>query len=56
MRVLWVCNIMLPFIAKHMGRTDAPAVGGWLTGLMEGLMEIQDIDLSTVFRCPVPMD
>ncbi len=52
MRVLWVCNIMLPFIAKHMGRTDAPAVGGWLTGLMEGLMEIQDIDLSVCFPMP----
>lgn len=32
MRILWVCNIMLPFIAEVLGR-QASNKEGWLTGL-----------------------
>ncbi len=32
MRVLWLCNIMLPFIAEHIG-VKASNREGWLTGL-----------------------
>lgn len=34
MRVLWVCNIMLPVIAEHIG-VEASNREGWLTGLAE---------------------
>ncbi len=36
MRVLWVCNIMLPKIARALGR-DAEPVGGWMSGLLDAL-------------------
>lgn len=37
MRVLWVCNIMLPVIAQALGR-ESSNKEGWLTGLMEALL------------------
>lgn len=38
MRVLWVCNIMLPFIAKEL-QVETSNKEGWLTGLAEKLIE-----------------
>ncbi len=38
MRVLWICNIMLPRIAKKLGR-EVNIKEGWVTGLMEGVLE-----------------
>lgn len=39
MRVLWVCNIMLPVIARTLGR-ECSNKEGWLTGLMEALLAV----------------
>lgn len=38
MRVLWLCNIMLPMIAGKLG-LPASCNEGWLTGLMESLQQ-----------------
>lgn len=38
MRVLWICNIMLPMIAEALGR-DCSNKEGWITGLMDALLE-----------------
>lgn len=37
MRVLWICNIMLPRIAKKLGQ-EVNNKEGWLTGLMEAVL------------------
>lgn len=36
MRVLWICNVMLPAISNVLGIHTVP-YGGWLTGAMQGL-------------------
>lgn len=38
MKVLWLCNIMLPVIAKALGR-EASNKEGWLSGLVSVLLE-----------------
>lgn len=38
MRVLWLCNIMLPLVAEALGK-DASNKEGWLTGLAEELLK-----------------
>lgn len=40
MRVLWVCNIMLPVVAEYLGMT-ASNKEGWLTGLSEAILKHQ---------------
>ncbi len=40
MKVLWVCNIMLPAIAKQLGLPYSNREG-WLTGLLEKVMQEQ---------------
>lgn len=47
MKVLWMCNIVLPQIAKEIG---LPIVntGGWLTGLLNDLIE-EEIEISVCF-------
>jgi len=37
MRILWVCNIMLPRIAKQL-KQEVNHKEGWITGLMEGVL------------------
>ena len=37
MRVLWLCNIMLPFIAKSLGQRII-VKEGWLSGLANKLI------------------
>ena len=41
MRVLWVCNIMLPVIARALER-ECSNKEGWITGLMEALLAVDD--------------
>ena len=48
MKVLWICNIMLPAIAKHLGRSHS-FTGGWLTGLSEDLSKVESIELIVLF-------
>ncbi len=40
MRVLWVCNIMLPVVAEHLG-LEASNKEGWLTGLSTAILRHQ---------------
>ncbi len=40
MKVLWVCNIMLPAVAKHLGR-DGSNKEGWLSGLCRTILDKQ---------------
>ncbi len=38
MKVLWICNIMLPVIAQHL-KKPASNKEGWLTGLLEEILK-----------------
>lgn len=40
MRILWVCNIMLPMVAEHLGK-EASNKEGWLTGLADMILKIE---------------
>ena len=56
MRILWLCNIMLPVIAESLGK-EASNKEGWLTGLSDKLLkhsEEEDITLGVCF--PVEKD
>lgn len=48
MKILWICNIILPAIAKHLN-LPVPNGGGWLTGLSCDLLQTEEIDLSICF-------
>lgn len=50
MRVLWLCNIMLPFIAKSLGQKIV-IKEGWLSGLAGKLMAHQDRNDITLAIC-----
>ena len=50
MKVLWVCNIMLPSIAQHIGR-KASNREGWLTGLAERFQKDMGINQITLGVC-----
>lgn len=49
MRVLWICNIMLPRVAKQRNPQAVPADGGWLTGLSEAMLTQKDVELAVAF-------
>lgn len=46
--VLWVCNVILPQIAKAMQRPGTP-IGGWLEGLAEDLGRCPGVRLTVCF-------
>lgn len=48
MKILWLCNIMLPKIAEHMNK-PVPFVGGWLTGLSDDILKTDENELCVVF-------
>ena len=50
MRVLWLCNIMLPFIAKSLGQKIV-IKEGWLSGLASKLMANQETNDITLAIC-----
>lgn len=50
MRVLWLCNIMLPFIAKSLGQKIV-IKEGWLSGLAGKLIAHQDRNDITLAIC-----
>lgn len=50
MRVLWLCNIMLPFIAKSLGQKIV-IKEGWLSGLADKLMSNQEKNDITLAIC-----
>ena len=54
MRILWLCNIMLPVIAEHLNR-EATNKEGWLSGLADVVLERQQengITLAVAFPAP----
>lgn len=54
MRVLWLCNIMLPAIAKKL-QLEASNKEGWLTGLAETVMAHREENgIELCVACPVP--
>jgi len=48
MRVLWLCNVPLPFISID-AKLPIVSVGGWLTGAYEGIKNYNDIVLGICF-------
>lgn len=49
MKVLWICNIMLPAIAESLGR-ECSHKEGWLTGLFDALRkEAPELELGVAF-------
>lgn len=50
MKVLWLCNIMLPFIAKSLGQRIV-VKEGWLSGLASKLMQNKDENNITLAIC-----
>ena len=48
MKVIWLCNVMIPQIAKEIGLTGSP-FGGWLSGLYDDLKSNRDINLTILF-------
>lgn len=54
MRVLWVCNIMLPVIAEALHR-EASNKEGWLSGLLSQIVAREDTGMTLAVAFPVPM-
>ncbi len=55
MKVLWLCNIMLPKVAEYLG-LEASNKEGWLSGLMAevlGRKNENNIELAVAFPAPV---
>lgn len=48
MRVLWLCNVILPRIARDIGAPINNS-GGWLTGLSEELLKVDKLQLAICF-------
>ncbi len=47
-KLLWLCNMPLPCIAKDIG-IPVPHVGGWLQGMSDEIKKQQHIDLTIAF-------
>lgn len=45
MKVLWLINIMLPRIARNMGKVTSHVGGGWLTGISNALLQDDSYEL-----------
>ena len=52
MKVLWVCNIMLPVIAEALHK-EASNKEGWLSGLLEQVAAENSSDLELAVAFPV---
>lgn len=48
MKVLWLCNIMLPCVAKSLNRTILPS-GGWMSGLLSEIISRTDHQIMVCF-------
>lgn len=51
MKILWICNIMLPIVAKYLGR-EVNNKEGWLTGLSDKILQNQSdnhVELAVAF-------
>lgn len=45
MKIMWICNVAIPYIYKIKSQKNENYVGGWLTGMSEALLKKQDITL-----------
>ena len=50
MKVLWLCNIMIPFIARSLGQ-KLVVKEGWLSGLSDKLIENRDTNKIALAIC-----
>lgn len=48
MKVLWLCNIMLPCVAESLNRTILPS-GGWMSGLLSEIISRTDYQVMVCF-------
>lgn len=48
MKILWLCNIPLPKVAKHISENVNPG-GGWMVSLSKSLITHENIELTVVF-------
>lgn len=48
MKVLWLCNIVLPDFSQEFGIRRNPA-GGWMTGMLHELEKKREVDISLCF-------
>ena len=58
MKVLWICNIMLPMVCEYLGR-EASNKEGWLTGLADTILKNQEenqIELAVAFPVGEPLE
>ncbi|MEE3487303.1 MAG: glycosyltransferase [Bulleidia sp.] len=49
MKILWLCNVLLPKISEQIGERRNN-LGGWLSGLSDAL--VQDSELQLFYMCP----
>ncbi len=57
MKVLWICNIMLPMVCEYLGR-ESSNKEGWLTGLADTILKNQEenkIELAVAFPVKEPL-
>ena len=47
MRILWLCNVIIPKVAVKLGES-AGTGGGWITGLSDVFDKREDIELGLV--------
>ena len=48
MRILWLCNIILPIFAQDI-KTSTASYGGWMTGMLNQIKKVDGIDISVCF-------
>lgn len=53
MKILWVGNKILNFVAKELNRGEVSGSGGWMDGLFESLISRNDISICSCFPWPV---
>lgn len=51
MRVLWFTNIVLPDLARALGRTPE-VTGGWMSSLLEALRGVDDVEVAVATLAP----
>ena len=51
MKVLWLCNIILPEVMDQLGKKPTP-IGGWLTGMLEGILACgSEVEIEICMPC-----
>lgn len=49
MKILWVVNVIIPRIAKMINNSNVPVGGGWLTGISDGLLNDESVELCVCY-------